>query len=138
APGAAPVRAKPPVRKLAKDLGVDLTTVRGSGPEGIVTRSDVESYAGAPGAPADGERREVVKGVRKHMAEAMVRSAFTVPHVTEWVEVDATRTVKLVRRLRERPGFQEVRVTPLLLVARAALAALRAVPEVNAVWDDAT
>jgi 2-oxoisovalerate dehydrogenase E2 component (dihydrolipoyl transacylase) len=145
APGA--VRAKPPVRKLAKDLGVDLRLVEPTGPDGTVTREDVQQRAGGGGAlaPAVGggvggglERREPVKGVRKLMAEAMVRSAFTIPHVTEWLEVDATRTVKLVGRLRERPGFQEVRVTPLLLVSRAVLAAMRVVPDVNAVWDEET
>jgi 2-oxoisovalerate dehydrogenase E2 component (dihydrolipoyl transacylase) len=144
--GPAPVRgrAKPPVRKLAKDLGVDLTSVPASGPDGTVTRGDVESYAGAGLAtyapvvvtPAGGERREPVKGVRKLMAEAMVRSAFTIPHVTEWVEVDVTRSVKLVGRLRETPGFSQARVSPLLLVARAVLLAMKASPDINAVWDD--
>jgi 2-oxoisovalerate dehydrogenase E2 component (dihydrolipoyl transacylase) len=85
-----------------------------------------------------GERREEVRGVRRYMAEAMVRSAFTIPHVTEWTEVDVTRSVKLVRRLRETPGFQQTRVGPLLLVARAVVAMAAVVPEVNAVWDDVT
>jgi 2-oxoisovalerate dehydrogenase E2 component (dihydrolipoyl transacylase) len=149
----AAVRAKPPVRKLAKDLGVDLAVVRPSGPDGTVTRDDVQAAAGhgATGAAAaagvvvspgpmpgalQGERREEVRGVRRHMAEAMVRSAFTIPHVTEWTEVDVTRSVKLVRRLRETPGFQQTRVGPLLLVARAVVAMASIVPEVNAVWDD--
>ena len=148
--GPAPARAKPPVRKLAKDLGVDLTDVPASGPFGTVTRGDVQSYAGsgtgAGGArgvglvvhSTEGERREPVKGVRKLMAEAMVRSAFTIPHVTEWVEVDVTRSVKLVARLRETPGFTDARVSPLLLVARAVLLALKGSPDVNARWDDET
>jgi len=136
------VRAKPPVRKLAKDLGVDLTRVQPSGPDGTVTRDDVRQSvpetAPARAVVSTGlERREPVKGVRKLMAEAMVRSAFTVPHVTEWFEVDVTRSVKLVRRLRDRPGFEEARVTPLLLVARAVIEAIRVVPEVNGMWDDA-
>jgi pyruvate dehydrogenase E2 component (dihydrolipoamide acetyltransferase) len=150
-------RAKPPVRRLAKDLGVDLAQVPASGADGVVTRDDVEAYAGrstaapvvvqqvpvTPSAAAavaatNGalEHREPVKGVRRVMADAMVRSAFTIPHVTEWVEVDATRTVKLVRRLRETPGFTDARVGPLLLVARAVLMALKTVPECNASWDD--
>ncbi len=133
-----PVLAKPPVRKLARDLGVDLTTVTPTGPHGTVTRADVEAVS-RPGAvaasatPAD--RREPVRGVRKHMAEAMVASAFSAPHVTEWVAVDVTRTVKLVRRLRDTPGFAEARVTPLLLVARAVLEAVRRTPEINASFD---
>jgi 2-oxoisovalerate dehydrogenase E2 component (dihydrolipoyl transacylase) len=152
------VRAKPPVRKLAKDLGVDLAAVTGSGPHGTVTRDDVQRHAahgaGSAGAglgtgpgvvlsavgPAvldqPGERREHVRGVRKHMAEAMVRSAFTVPHVTEWVDVDVTRSVKLVHRLRQTPGFDQTRVSPLLLVARAVLLMAKVVPDVNAVWDE--
>jgi 2-oxoisovalerate dehydrogenase E2 component (dihydrolipoyl transacylase) len=142
-------RAKPPVRKLAKDLGIDLTTVRPSGPDGTVTRDDVQREAAGRGAGSGvvmtpvpvgsalmGERREEVKGVRRYMAEAMVRSAFTIPHVTEWTEVDVTRSVKLLRRLRETPGFQQTRVGPLLLVARAVVAMASVVPEVNAVWDD--
>jgi 2-oxoisovalerate dehydrogenase E2 component (dihydrolipoyl transacylase) len=138
-----PTRAKPPVRKLAKDLGIDLSVVPASGPDGTVTRDDVQSYAGAGDGPrpvlvvsgGGGERREPVKGVRKLMAEAMVQSAFTVPHVTEWVQVDATRSVKLVARLRQTPGFSEARVSPLLLVARAVLLAMKSTPDVNAVWD---
>jgi len=144
APAAPPVRAKPPVRKRAKDLGVDLASVRGSGPDGIVTRADVDAHlsGAAPGAEwpdaerLDAERREPVKGIRKHMAEAMVRSAFTVPHVTEWVTVDVTRSAKLVKRLRETPGFTGVKVSPLLLVARAVLSAAEQTPEVNAFFDD--
>jgi len=139
APTSPPVRAKPPVRKRAKDLGVDLASVRGSGPDGIVTRADVEAHGSvaAPGAERpDAERREPVKGIRKHMAEAMVRSAFTVPHVTEWVTVDVTRSAKLVKRLRETPGFTGVKVSPLLLVARAVLSAAEQTPEVNAFFDD--
>ncbi len=139
----APVQAKPPVRKLAKDLGVDLRTVAASGPHGTVTRADVEAAVGAAtGAtvargPAGVDRREPVRGVRKHMAEAMVASAFSVPHVTEWVSVDVTRSVKWVRRLRETPGFGEARVSPLLLVARAVIEAIRRTPEVNATFDQA-
>ncbi|HEV7824456.1 MAG TPA: 2-oxo acid dehydrogenase subunit E2 [Mycobacteriales bacterium] len=145
----APVLAKPPVRKLAKDLGVDLAAVRGTGDAGTITREDVQrvaqrvSSARSPAvatpmsAPMSGtggrEDRRPVRGVRKLTAEAMVSSAFTAPHVTEFVTVDVTRTMKLVRRLRaELPG---VRVTPLLLVARALLAAVRRNPEINASWD---
>jgi 2-oxoisovalerate dehydrogenase E2 component (dihydrolipoyl transacylase) len=147
--GRTQVRAKPPVRKLARDLGVDLAAVPGSGPDGAVTRDDVERHATAAmpvdvasgvvlssgGTAVLGEHREQVKGVRKYMAEAMVRSAFTIPHVTEWTEVDVSRSVKLVHRLRETPGFHEARVGPLLLVARAVLLMAKIVPEVNAVWD---
>ncbi len=154
AEGDGPTRAKPPVRRLAKDLGVDLAAVPATGPHGTVTRADVlGAKGGSPAADSavlegtlehvpssavafvDGERREPVKGIRKHMAEAMVRSAFSAPHVTEWVEVDVTRSVKLVRRLRETPGFADSRVSPLLLVARAVLLGLRRTPDLNAYFD---
>jgi 2-oxoisovalerate dehydrogenase E2 component (dihydrolipoyl transacylase) len=148
------VLAKPPVRKLAKDLGVDLTTVAGSGEGGIVTRADVEAHASGAGAsaptaePAEvpepapmlrGERetRVPVKGVRRMTAQAMVTSAFTAPHVTEWITVDATRTMRFAERLRGHRDFRDVRVSPLLVVARAVCLAVRRTPEVNATWDDA-
>jgi 2-oxoisovalerate dehydrogenase E2 component (dihydrolipoyl transacylase) len=148
ATGRPPVLAKPPVRKLAKDLGVDLRAVTPSGPQGTVTRDDVHAartdLSGAATAiaaqrPDKSERevREPIKGVRKTMAQAMVDSAFTAPHVTEWVTVDVTRTTRLVARLREHRDFQDVRVSPLLVVAKAVCLAVRRTPEVNATWDDA-
>lgn len=152
-----PVLAKPPVRKLAKDLGVDLASVAGTGPGGIVTREDVQAYHEqakaqplatyadddqpwlASGAvTADGRQTRVpVKSVRKRTAEAMVTSAFTAPHVTVFHTVDVTRTMKLVRTLREDREFADVRVTPLLVTAKALLLAVRRHPEINASWDDA-
>jgi 2-oxoisovalerate dehydrogenase E2 component (dihydrolipoyl transacylase) len=146
-----PVRAlaKPPVRKLAKDLGVDINTIEPSGPDGVVTRADVEAVANgaalAPAAvapsvmPADGaqETRIPVKGVRKMTAQAMVSSAFTAPHVTEWVTVDVTRTMRLVKRLKLQPEFRDVKVSPLLVIAKAVCLAVRRTPEVNATWDEA-
>jgi pyruvate dehydrogenase E2 component (dihydrolipoamide acetyltransferase) len=145
--GGVRVLAKPPVRKLAKDLGVDLTTVTPSGEGGIVTRADVEAAAAgaaapapaAAGRPAPGQRetRVPVKGVRKMTAQAMVSSAFTAPHVTEWVTVDVTRTMELVERLKSDREFRDVKVSPLLMVARALLLAVRRNPEINASWDEA-
>ncbi len=143
--------AKPPVRKLAKDLGIDLTTLTPTGPEGTVTREDVESAVGGgaaegsgpvPGAPrasttAEREYREPIKGVRKMMAGAMVQSAFTAPHVTEWVTLDATGTMQFVERLKKRREFRDVKVSPLLVLARAAMLAMRRTPEINSFWDEA-
>ncbi|MFF7767184.1 dihydrolipoamide acetyltransferase family protein [Streptomyces massasporeus] len=149
--------AKPPVRKLAKDLGVDLTTVVPTGPDGIITREDVHaavaaavpaapepSVASAPAAaPAPAsydtarETRIPVKGVRKATAAAMVGSAFTAPHVTEFVTVDVTRTMKLVEELKADKEFAGLRVNPLLLIAKALLVAIRRNPDVNASWDEA-
>jgi 2-oxoisovalerate dehydrogenase E2 component (dihydrolipoyl transacylase) len=152
APQAANVRvlAKPPVRKLAKDLGVDLTALVGTGPNGTVTRDDVQgaqSGAGGPvtdaerlprpTAPGERETREPIKGVRKMMSQAMVESAFSAPHVTEWVTVDVTRTMEFVERLRTRREFRDVRVSPLLVLARAVMLAMRRTPEINSWWDDA-
>ncbi|MEU1401683.1 dihydrolipoamide acetyltransferase family protein [Streptomyces sp. NPDC005728] len=151
--------AKPPVRKLAKDLGVDLTAITPSGPDGVITREDVHAAATpqaaeaaapvvvqAPAAPApapvvvyDGARetRIPVKGVRKATAQAMIGSAFTAPHVTEFVTVDVTRTMKLVEELKQDKEFQGLRVNPLLLVAKALLVAIRRNPDINASWDEA-
>jgi 2-oxoisovalerate dehydrogenase E2 component (dihydrolipoyl transacylase) len=140
--GKVAVLAKPPVRKLAKDLGVDLTTVSPSGPGGTITRSDVEAAAGrhAPAAVAAAgpdETRIPIRGVRKMTAQAMVQSAFTAPHVTEWVTIDVTRSMELAARLGAMRETQQLRISPLLLVAKALLLAVRRHPEINASWDDA-
>jgi pyruvate dehydrogenase E2 component (dihydrolipoamide acetyltransferase) len=152
------VRAKPPVRRLAKDLGVDLDRVAPSGPGGRVTREDVlrvlepataATPAAVPGptgvvvAPTpvaagdDGDERIPVRGVRKATAAAMTASAFTAPQVTEFLTVDVTRSVALVDRLRRHPAFDGSRVTVSLLAARALVAAVREFPDANASWDDA-
>jgi pyruvate dehydrogenase E2 component (dihydrolipoamide acetyltransferase) len=154
-----PVQAKPPVRRLARDLGVDLQAVSPTGPGGHITRDDVERAArlvphAAPAAPAgpaapaaagafgaraayDGpaDERIPVRGVLRTMAEAMVRSAFTAPHVTEWVDVDVTRSMDLVASLRTRPELEGIKVTPLTLVAVALLRAVRESPGINATFD---
>ncbi|MCW2824330.1 MAG: 2-oxo acid dehydrogenase subunit [Aeromicrobium sp.] len=136
--------AKPPVRKLAKDLGVDLADVPTTGD--VVTRADVEAFAGrtesasAPmPVPQDdaGETRIPIKGVRKFTAEAMVRSAFTAPHVTEWVTLDVSRTMELVARLKTDRAFADVKVSPTLIAAKAICLAMRRTPELNARWDGA-
>ncbi|HEU5109124.1 MAG TPA: dihydrolipoamide acetyltransferase family protein [Micromonosporaceae bacterium] len=142
APAAGSVLCKPPVRKLARDLGVDLRTLTGSGALGAITREDVEQAAtgpapaAAPAVPFDAarERRVAVKGVRKLTADNMVASAFTAPHVTEFLTVDVTRGMKALDRLRRRADWQDVRVSPLLLVARAVLLAVRRHPMVNSTW----
>jgi pyruvate dehydrogenase E2 component (dihydrolipoamide acetyltransferase) len=146
---AGPALAKPPVRKLARDLGVDLHALTGSGPAGSITREDVQAVVSAPApapagtavaAPAfgpDRERRIAVRGVRKLTAEHVTASAFTAPHVTEFLTVDVTRSMRALDRLRQQPEWREVRVSPLLLAARAVLLALRRHPMVNSTWDGA-
>jgi pyruvate dehydrogenase E2 component (dihydrolipoamide acetyltransferase) len=139
------VLAKPPVRKLAKSLGVDLATVPATGPNGTVSREDVQAAAADTGAPSvrpirrTGERetRIPIKGVRKHTAAAMVSSAFTAPHVTEFVTCDVTAMIELRDRVAARREFRDVKVTPLLFVAKAVLLAAARTPEINATWDEA-
>ena len=152
------VLAKPPVRKLAKDLGIDLASLTPTGPGGIVTREDViarvtevrpqtlatypnddEPWLASGTVSADGRTTRVpVRSVRKRTAEAMVTSAFTAPHVSVFHTVDVTRTMRLVAQLREDREFADVRVTPLLIAAKALLIAVRRHPEVNASWHDET
>jgi pyruvate dehydrogenase E2 component (dihydrolipoamide acetyltransferase) len=146
APAGGRAKAKPPVRKLAKDLGVDLSVVHGSGPDGVITRDDVQAAVGAPStngtAPrraATGERetRVPIKGVRKLTAQNMVASAFTAPHVTEFITVDVTPMMELRQQLAALPDFAGMKISPLALVARALLLAVKRNPEVNASWDEA-
>jgi pyruvate dehydrogenase E2 component (dihydrolipoamide acetyltransferase) len=134
--------AKPPVRKLARDLGISLTELTGTGPAGSITRDDVQRAATV--SPVLFEHKEKiaageripVRGVRKHMAAAMVSSAFTAPHVTEFLQVDVTGTMDAVRRVRELAEYEGVRVSPLLLVARALLVAVARHPLINSSWDE--
>jgi pyruvate dehydrogenase E2 component (dihydrolipoamide acetyltransferase) len=142
-PAGVTVLAKPPVRKFAKDLGVDLTAVTPTGPNGTITRDDVQLAARGPAVSAPAafdagrEQRIPIKGVRKHTAAAMVSSAFTAPHVTVFMTVDMTATMELRERIRQLPDFAEVKVTPLLFVARALLLAARRHPMINSAWDEA-
>jgi len=156
---AAPVLAKPPVRKLARDLGVDLTRLSGTGPGGSITRDDVQGAArdqdaadlgpagppgAAPAAPVQfapvtavaREERIAIRGVRKHTAAAVTGSAFSAPHVTEFLQIDITETMNATARLRTLAEFSEVRVSPLLLVARALMVAVARHPMINSSWDE--
>ena len=139
------ISAKPPIRKLAKELGVDLSQVDPTGLHGEVTREDVMRSAdqasvfknlSTPQAPTDREERIPVKGVRKAIASAMVQSAFTAPHVSIFVDVDATRTMEYVKRLKDSVDFAGVKVTPLLIMAKAIIWAVRRNPTVNSTWTD--
>jgi 2-oxoisovalerate dehydrogenase E2 component (dihydrolipoyl transacylase) len=137
--------AKPPVRKMARDLGVDLAVLAGTGPGGSITRDDVQQAAAGP-APAAAvpvlaagvrEERIPIRGVRKHTAAAVSASAFTAPHVTEFLQIDITETMNATARLRTLPDFADVRVSPLLLVAKALLVAAARHPMINSKWDEA-
>ncbi|MGO9144226.1 MAG: dihydrolipoamide acetyltransferase family protein [Streptosporangiaceae bacterium] len=154
--------AKPPVRKMARDLGVDLSALAGTGPHGSITRDDVlaatdattaTEASGVPAAAAGWagpagpagreattlprEERIAIRGVRRHTAAAVAASAFTAPHVTEFLQIDITETMRATSRLRALPEFAGLRVSPLLLVARALLVAVARHPMINASWDDA-
>ncbi|MCV7284354.1 2-oxo acid dehydrogenase subunit E2 [Mycolicibacterium wolinskyi] len=150
--------AKPPVRFLAKQNGVDLADIEGTGPKGEVTGGDVAAYLaaardgqrhliadasdGCESPPADEvhfggvETRTPIKGVRKQTAAAMVASAFTAPHATEFVTVDVTASLELLERLRTHPAFAQTRLTPMVLIAKALLIALRSNPSLNSFWDE--
>ena len=139
------VMAKPPIRKLAKELGVDLNMVQGTGMHGEITREDVIGSASqasvfknltTPDAPSEREERIPVKGVRKAIATAMVKSAFSAPHVSIFVDVDATRTMEYVKRLKSSVDFAGIKVTPLLIMAKAMIWAVRRNRMVNSTWTD--
>jgi len=152
-PSGGAVLAKPPVRKLAKDLDVDLAALVGSGPGGVITRDDVIAAADTRAEPIEvatttesteareaGQPREdiriPIKGVRKSTADAMVRSAFTAPHVSVWLDCDVSATMELVERLKARREFADLRMSPLLIIAKAVCLALGHTPELNSFWDD--
>ncbi|MFB9927472.1 dihydrolipoamide acetyltransferase family protein [Amycolatopsis halotolerans] len=143
--------AKPPVRKLAKDLGVDLHSLTGSADGGVITRDDVHAAANGSAAPtvstvstvdtgydpATRERRVPIKGVRKATAAAMVQSAYTAPHVTEFLTIDVTPMMDLREKLKKSREFSGVKLTPLAFAAKAVCLAAKRTPDVNAVWDEA-
>jgi pyruvate dehydrogenase E2 component (dihydrolipoamide acetyltransferase) len=140
-----PIIAKPPIRKLAKDLDVDLATVTGTGLGGEITRDDVVRGAQqasvfrnieTPAWPAEREERIPVKGVRKAIATAMVQSAFSAPHVSVFTDVNATRTMEFTRRLKDSAQFAGIRVSPLLVMAKAVIWAVQRNPTVNSTWTD--
>ncbi|WOP19829.1 dihydrolipoamide acetyltransferase family protein [Raineyella sp. LH-20] len=162
-PGAA--MAKPPVRKYARDRGVRLREVPGTGPGGTITYADVDAWLAAGSRPVEaaprveppvpvvaqvaGPEHEYlagppklsygrvpVRGVRKATAQAVTKSLFTAPHVTEWLTCDVSATMDLVERLRDAREFSDVRVSPMLVVAKAVCLALRTNPELNARWDE--
>ncbi|MDD7836264.1 dihydrolipoamide acetyltransferase family protein [Paenarthrobacter sp. AB444] len=143
------VLAKPPVRKFARDLGIDLADVVATGQRGEVTREDLVSYQaqrdaehdqadtfwGASRKPQDQRVERVpVKGVRKATAKAMVDSAFSAPHVSIFVDVDASRTMEFVKRLKVSRDFEGIKISPLLILAKAVIWAAARNPSVNATW----
>lgn len=140
-----PILAKPPIRKLAQDMGVQLSEVEPTGVGGEITRDDVMRHAEqakvfksvkATGWSDVREERIPVKGVRKAIAQAMVRSMFSAPHVSVFVDVDATRTMEFVKRLKASPEFAGIRISPLLVMVKAMIWAVQRNPTVNSTWTD--
>ncbi|WP_127475662.1 dihydrolipoamide acetyltransferase family protein [Microbacterium sulfonylureivorans] len=152
-------RSTPPVRLHAKQLGVDLALVEATGASGLITRSDVDAYAtrvGAsltaavptaqpepisdlrqPSTPGERTTRTPIRGVRKHTADAMVRSAFTAPHVTTFLTVDVTATTELIASLKADRSLQEHKIGVMAVAAKAVCLALARHPGLNSRWDDA-
>lgn len=143
------------MRKLARERGIDLSAVTGTGARGLITRQDLDAVATGGPATAGGSHRLPVsatstaavdtgrgdvripiRGVRKATAEAMVRSAFSAPQATVFLTVDVSATSALVERLRARTADGEARPGLLTVVAKALCLAIRRTPEVNARWDD--
>jgi len=145
-----PALAAPPVRLAAKEMGVDLANVTATGSRGQVTKQDLLDYVAhlndvqetggrfwqSPSVLGDRLERIPVRGVRKATAKAMVSSAFSAPHVSIFVDVDASRTMEFVKRLKKSRHFEGIKVTPLLVLAAAVIWAAERNPQVNATWTD--
>jgi 2-oxoisovalerate dehydrogenase E2 component (dihydrolipoyl transacylase) len=153
-------RSTPPVRLYAKQHGVELATLAGSGRDGLITRGDVDHAIGGvggqmkkvrpsgptaisrfvgrdlePWATGPLEERIAVKGVLRSMADAMVQSAFSAPHAAAWLRVDATKTVELLASLKSRENLSGTRLSPLTIVALAVCDAARHFPGINSSFD---
>ena len=141
------VKAMPPVRKLARELGVDLAAVAGSGPEGRILRSDVEAAAGAPAASTHSrpptsfvaqanERREPYRGVRKRIGENMSTAHLAIPPVTHVEECDVTQ-LDATRKIANERNPDSTKLTYLPFIVKAVVNALQEFPALNASLDEA-
>ncbi len=144
-PQSARAKAKPPVRRLARDLGLDLEALEGTGPDGTITAEDVVAAASAsqghveasspsPTAHSGEDVRVPLRGVRREMARSMTAS-LQIPQATCWVEAEMTETMRLVETLKKRPEFDGLRVSPLLIFAKAACLAIGKSPDINSSLD---
>jgi len=148
------VLATPATRKLARDLGVDIQRVPGTGPVGRVTKGDVQAFSAgkvathpevsgafampAPAAQPQLEERIALRGLRKKISEKMVQSAFTAPHFTYMDELDATKLIAMRSESKKAAEGQGVKLTFLPFIMKAVVAALKKFPLLNASLDDAT
>ncbi len=152
-------RSTPPVRLYAKQHGLDIAALTGTGPDGLITRADVERALAGPSATAarppssppgvtrfvghdlapwgEGpeEERIPVRGVLRSMSEAMTQSYQNAPHAAVWMRIDATKTMELVASLKRHRSLEGLRVTPLTLVAMAVCDAARHFPGINSSFD---
>ncbi len=145
--------ATPPVRKLARERGIDIDTVTGTGPGGRVTREDVMAAAadtrgearaaepapvrrisGTAASIAEEEEHVPVRAIRRSIARQMVRSYHELVHVTEWCTIDATELMQLRERLNASPEAQGQKLSPLPIVVKALVPAIRQWPHVNSSW----
>jgi 2-oxoisovalerate dehydrogenase E2 component (dihydrolipoyl transacylase) len=144
APGDKPI-ASPAVRRRARELGIELQFVQGSGAAGRIVHGDLDAYLGRRGAPAavgsryaerhDEEPVQVI-GLRRKIAQKMQESKRRIPHFTYVEEIDVTELEALREQLNALHGSTRGRLTPLPLLARAIVMALRDFPQINARFDD--
>ncbi|HEY8206988.1 MAG TPA: dihydrolipoamide acetyltransferase family protein [Myxococcaceae bacterium] len=145
------VLATPVTRRMAREHGLSLSEIAGSGPQGRVTKADVEAVIAGPGpaaarakpaplASGQADQRMPLRGMRRKIAEKMVRSKFTAPHFTFVEEMDATELVGLRKRLNESlaEAGDTMKLSFLPFIAKACVAALRKFPHLNANMDEAT
>jgi pyruvate dehydrogenase E2 component (dihydrolipoamide acetyltransferase) len=147
APAAAPLVISPIVRRLARERGLDLAALHGTGPGGVIRRADVEAASAAPAAKlaavpdapaphvglaptADGDVVIPLTGIRKAIADKLSRSRREIPEVTIWVDVDATGL--LATRAAINAAAPDAPVSILALLARICLSGLRSYPQLNA------
>jgi len=143
--------ATPAVRALAKELGVDINKVKGSGPEGRVLEKDVRQFADAKGKPPEPEKKVAkvkkydlygyvdripLRGVRRSIAKAMVKSKYTAPHVTAMDEADVTELWKIREKEKKAAEKKGIKLTILPFIIKAVIAGLSEHPYLNATLDD--
>jgi pyruvate dehydrogenase E2 component (dihydrolipoamide acetyltransferase) len=151
APAAGPAKATPAVRRRARELDLDIQQVSGTGPGGRVSHADLAAANTAPTAaaplpvappalpqvrPSGSEERIKIIGIRRKIAEQMVRSKHTAPHFTYVEEIDCTRLVELRQRLKPLAAARSVRLTYLPIIMKATSIVMREFPNVNAVMDE--
>ncbi len=137
------VLATPAVRKLAKELNVDLSKIKGTGPEGRITEEDVKAVKKEPELKIMRKYdmwgyidRISLKGIRKVISEHMTKSAFTAPHVTHFDETDVTKLAQVREEMKKEAEMKGIKLTYLPFVVKAVIAGLKQYPRINASLDE--